>query len=379
MHDYYTDSHANVHRGAYALAKKATDLYETSREKVQRFINASRREEIIFTRGATEAINIVALSWTQRLQPGDEIILTVMEHHSNLVVWQLVAQRTGAVLKFVQLTPLMEFDLEHYRSLLNDRTKLVTVVHASNVLGVTNPIKQIVEDAHKVGARVLVDACQSAPHFKLDVQDLGMDFMACSGHKMCGPTGIGFLYGRYEELLTMPPAFGGGEMVIEVQLESSTYALPPSRFEAGTPPIAAAIGLGAACDYLNGIGLDRIHAHECALGSYLYSELEKIPDLTLYGPPASTGKRSGLVAFNSNKVCGKLLAQELDKKGIAVRAGSFCTQPLHRSLGIPHSLRASVYFYNSKHEVDVFISELKEAIHLLNGMSSAAAQASLHQ
>ena len=345
MHDYYTDSHANVHRGAYALAKKATDLYETSREKVQRFINASRREEIIFTRGATEAINIVALSWTQRLQPGDEIILTVMEHHSNLVPWQLVAQRTGAVLKFVQLTP----------------------------------IKQIVEDAHKVGARVLVDACQSAPHFKLDVQDLGMDFMACSGHKMCGPTGIGFLYGRYEELLTMPPAFGGGEMVIEVQLESSTYALPPSRFEAGTPPIAAAIGLGAACNYLNEIGLDRIHAHECALGSYLYSELEKIPDLTLYGPPASTGRRSGLVAFNSNKVCGKLLAQELDKKGIAVRAGSFCTQPLHRSLGIPHSLRASVYFYNSKHEVDVFISELKEAIHLLNGMSSAAAQASLHQ
>jgi cysteine desulfurase/selenocysteine lyase len=289
MQNYYLTSHSNVHRGAHALAAKATEMYEAGRTTIQKFINAERREEVIFTRGATEAINLVALSWTQRLVPGDEILLSVMEHHSNLVPWQLAAQRTGAVLKFVELNESMEYDLEQFKALLTPRTKIVSVVHASNVLGSCNPIKEIVKASKAVGAAVLLDACQSIPHMPVDVQDLGVDFAAFSSHKMCGPTGIfvtsyisiftiirvyecndigiGILYGRYEQLLSMPPALGGGEMIDTVELQSSTYALPPSRFEPGTPAIAEVVGLAAACDYLDSIGMDRIHAHERELGA----------------------------------------------------------------------------------------------------------------
>lgn len=373
MDNYYKTSHANVHRGAHALAVKATEKYEGARESVRKFINAAGREEVIFTRGATDAINLVALSWTQRLQPGDEIILTVMEHHSNLVPWQMAAQRTGAVLKFVQMTSTMEFDLEHYYSLLSDRTKLVAVAHASNVLGTLNPVEQIITAAHAKGALVLIDACQSVPHMPVDVKALDVDFLAASGHKMCGPTGIGFLYGRKELLNAMPPVVGGGEMIDKVELFESTYALSPSRFEAGTPPIAEAVGLGAACEYLTALGMDRIYKHEVQLGKYLYEQLSTIPGLTLYGPPTTVSgtdhARTGLVAFNCQTVHATDLSFFLDQEGVAVRTGHHCAQPLHALLGASGSIRASLYFYNDKTDVDTFIAKLKETIQMFASMS----------
>lgn len=368
MQDYYMTSHSNVHRGAHALAAKATEKYESGRVTVQKFINAARREEIIFTRGATEALNILALSWAQKLQPGDEIILSVMEHHSNLVPWQMAAQRTGAVLKFVGLNESMEYDLAQLRSLLSPRTKLVSVVHASNVLGTANPVRDIVELAHSVGALVMLDACQSVPHMAVDVQALGVDFLAASGHKMCGPTGIGFLYGRYDLLLDMAPSLGGGEMIDTVDLLSSTYALPPSRFEPGTPPIAEVVGLAAACDYISGIGMNRIHEHEKQLGRYLCEQLEQVDGITVYGPPSNSGRRLGLAAFNSRDVHPTDLSFFLDQEGVAVRTGHHCTQPLHKELGVAGSMRASLYFYNSKADVDVFIAKLKDTLAFFKSM-----------
>lgn len=254
MQEYYETTHANVHRGAYSIANKATEKYEHARYAVQHFINAKHREEIVFTRGATEAINLVALSYGQRLLPGDEIILSVMEHHSNLVPWQILAQKTGAVLKFVQLNAYSTYDLDHFHSLLTPRTKIVALAHASNVLGVVNPVEEVIKSAHKVGAVVMLDACQSVPHMPIDVQSLDADFIVASSHKMCGPTGIGFLYGKLAHLESMPPVYGGGEMIDKVELQRSTYAPPPARFEAGTPAIAEVIGLGAACEYLTKIG-----------------------------------------------------------------------------------------------------------------------------
>jgi len=259
-----------------------------------------------------------------------------MEHHSNLVPWQMAAQRTGAVLKFVKLTESMEYDLEHFKSLLSQRTKLVAVAHASNVLGTVNPVQNIIEEARRVGALVLLDACQSVPHMLVDVQALDADFIVASGHKMCGPTGIGFLYGKLSHLKSMPPVLGGGEMIDKVELTHSTYAQPPSRFEAGTPAIAEAVGLGAACRYLSRIGIEQIYEHERELGAYLYSQLETIPGLTLYGP--KTG-RTGLVAFNSDKVHATDLSFFLDQEGVAVRTGHHCTQPLHAVLGAAGSCR----------------------------------------
>jgi len=370
MDEYYKTSHANVHRGAHSLAVKATEKYEWAREQVKTFINARHREEIIFTRGATEAINLVALSWGQRLQAGDEIILSVMEHHSNLVPWQMLAQRTGAVLKFVQLTPTMEYDLDHFRSLLSPRTKLVSIAHASNVLGTCNPVEEIIEAAHRVGAIVMLDACQSVPHMVVDVATLNADFIAASSHKMCGPTGIGFLYGRLDLLKSMPPLQGGGEMIDKVELFSSTYAQPPSRFEAGTPAIAEAVGLGAACEYLLKIGMDNIHKHETILGQYLYQQLETIPGLTLYGPK-NLERRTGLTAFNCAAVHATDLSFFLDQEGVAVRTGHHCTQPLHANLGASGSIRASLYFYNNKQDIDTFITKLNDVIAMFEGMSNA--------
>jgi cysteine desulfurase / selenocysteine lyase len=286
MDSYYKTSHANVHRGAHALAVKATEKYEAARESVRKFVNAGGRSEIIFTRGATAAINLVAMSLSQTLKEGDEIILSVMEHHSNLVPWQMAAQRTGAVLKFVKLTDSMEFDLEHFYSLLSDRTKIVSIAHASNVLGTVNPVREVIKAAHEKGALVMLDACQSVPHMPIDVKELDVDFLAASGHKMCGPTGIGFLYGRKALLNSMPPVEGGGEMIDRVELHQSTYAQSPSRFEAGTPPIAEAVGLGAACEYLSKIGMRQVYEHEVALGKYLYEQLATIDDLILYGARA---------------------------------------------------------------------------------------------
>ncbi len=364
MH-YYQHDNANVHRGVHTLSARATDAYEGARDKVAAFVNASTREEIVYTRNASEAINLVAYAWGMTtLKPGDEIILSVMEHHSNLIPWQLVAQRTGAILKFVELTDTQEFDLSHYKTLLSDRTKLVSVVHVSNTLGCINPVEEIVADAHRYGAKVLIDACQSLPHMPVDVQAIGCDWLVGSGHKMCAPTGIGFLYGKLDGLRAMPPFLGGGEMIADVFLDHATYADLPHKFEAGTPAIAEAVALGAAVDYLSGIGMNAIHAYEQELTRYLWAQLQQIPEVTLYGPTpnADASNRASLASFTTGAVHPHDLSTILDQAGIAIRAGHHCTQPLHRILQAQSTARASLYFYNTTSEVDVFIASLKEAI-----------------
>lgn len=370
---YYEHDNANVHRGAHTLSSRATDAYEGARDKIAAFINAASRDEIIYTRNASEAINLVAYSWgMNNLQPGDEIILTVMEHHSNLVPWQFVAQKTGAVLKFVQLTDTQEFDFEQFKSLLSDKTKIVSVVHVSNTLGCINPVKEICVEAHRYGAKVLLDACQSAPHLPLDVQDIDCDWLVASGHKMCAPTGIGFLYGKLDLLNAMPPFMGGGEMIADVFFDHSTYAALPHKFEAGTPAIAEAIALGAAIDYLSAIGMDKIHAYEEELTAYLFQQLEQIPNLQILGPkPKADGSgRAALAAFTVGDVHANDLSTLLDQAGVAIRSGHHCTQPLHRLLNISSSARASLYFYNTREEIDVFIAELKETVEFFNGILS---------
>lgn len=365
LRDYYEQDNSNVHRGVHTLSGRATDAYEAARDKIAAFVNAASRQEIVYTRNASEAINLVAYSWgMNHLQRGDEIILTVMEHHSNLIPWQMVAQRTGAVLKFVELTETEEFDFEQYRSLLSDKTKLVSVVHVSNTLGCINPVKEITAAAHHYGAKVLIDACQSTPHMPIDVQEIDCDWLVASGHKMCGPTGIGFLYGKLALLRSMPPFLGGGEMIADVFLDHSTYADLPHKFEAGTPAIAEAIGLGAAVDYLSQIGMDKIHAYEEELTAYLFQQLNQIPQLRLYGPqPHADGSgRAALASFTAGEVHPHDLSTILDQAGVAIRAGHHCTQPLHRYLKAQSTARASLYFYNTREEIDVFIAALKEAI-----------------
>ncbi len=370
LQDYYQQDNSNVHRGVHTLSARATDAYEAVRDKVQAFINATYREEIIYTRNATEAINLVARTWGQSLQAGDEIILTVMEHHSNLIPWQIVAQKTGAVLKFVELTETQEFDLEQFRSLISDKTKLVGVVHASNTLGCINPVEEIITIAHKHGAKVLVDACQSVPHMAIDVQAMDCDWLVASGHKMCGPTGIGFLYGKRDLLRSMPPFLGGGEMIADVFLDHSTYADVPHKFEAGTPAIAEAIGLGVAVDYLTNIGMDKIHAYEAELTAYLFEQLNKIPELNLYGPqPDAKGEgRAALASFTAGEVHPHDLSTILDQAGVAIRAGHHCTQPLHRCIKAQSTARASLYFYNTHAEIDAFVESLKDAIEFFGGI-----------
>ncbi len=369
---YYQRDNANVHRGAHALSARATTAYEGARDKVAAFIGAASRNEIVFTRNASEAINLVAYSWgMSTLQPGDEIILSVMEHHSNLVPWQMVAQKTGAVLKHVPLTATEQFDLDAFRELLSDRTRLVAVVHVSNTLGCVNPVAEIIQQAHGVGAKVLIDACQSAPHLPLDVQTLDCDWLVASGHKMCGPTGSGFLYGKLELLEAMPPFLGGGEMIQDVFLDHSTYAGLPHKFEAGTPAIGEAIALGAAIDYLMAIGMDRIHDYEQELTQYLFKKLSKVEGLRIYGPTPEQGDRAALAAFNVAGFNASDLATLLDHDGVAIRSGHHCTQPLHRILGITGSGRASLYFYNTHAEIDQFVTALEGAIAFFRDMGTA--------
>ncbi|XHX80733.1 MAG: SufS family cysteine desulfurase [Stenomitos frigidus ULC029] len=365
LRHYYDHDNANVHRGVHTLSSRATDAYEGARDKVAAFVNAASRQEIVYTRNASEAINLVAYAWgNANVKQGDEIILSVMEHHSNLIPWQLLAQRTGAVLKFVELTETEAFDLEHFKSLLSDKTKLVSVVHVSNTLGCINPAKEICAIAHQYGAKVLIDACQSVPHMAIDVQDIDCDWLVASGHKMCAPTGIGFLYGKLALLRSMPPFLGGGEMIADVFLDHATYADLPYKFEAGTPAIAEAIALGAAVDYLSAIGMDTIHTYEEELTSYLFQQLQQIPELRLYGPkPNADGSgRAALAAFTAGDVHPHDLSTILDQAGVAIRAGHHCTQPLHRHLGAQSTARASLYFYNTREEIDVFITSLKEAV-----------------
>ncbi|MBD2364611.1 cysteine desulfurase [Anabaena minutissima FACHB-250] len=371
LRDYYEQYNANVHRGAHTLSAKATDAYEGARDKIAKFINAASRQEIVYTRNASEAINLVAYSWgMNNLKAGDEIVLSVMEHHSNIVPWQFVAQKTGAVLKFVELTPEETLDLEQFKQLISEKTKLVSIVHVSNTLGCINPVTEIAKIAHRYGAKFLVDACQSVPHMPVDVQQIDCDWLVASGHKMCAMTGIGFLYGKLELLEAMPPFFGGGEMIAEVYLDHSTYAELPHKFEAGTPAIGEAIALGAAIDYLTNIGMDKIHAYEAELTAYLFQELEKIPQVTIYGPkPDANGEgRAALAAFTVEGVHANDLSTLLDQEGVAIRSGHHCTQPLHRHMGLPATARVSLSFYNTREEIDVFIKALKETIDFFAGI-----------
>lgn len=369
LQEYYEYANANVHRGVHTLSNRATQAYEAARTKCAQLIHTPQVESLIFTRNASEAINLVAYSWgMNQLQPGDEIILTVMEHHSNLVPWQWVAQRTGAILKYVHLTPQESFDLEHYQSLLSDCTKLVACSYVSNTLGCVNPVAEIIELGHHWGAKVLLDACQAVPHMVVDVQALDCDWLVASGHKMCGPTGAGFLYGKPNILRQMSPFLGGGEMIADVFLDHSTYADIPHKFEAGTPAIAEAIMLGAAVDYLQSVGLEAIHTYEQELVAYLWQKLQDIPGIRLFGP--APPHRAGLVAFGFAHIHPHDLSTILDESGIAIRAGHHCTQPLHRYLQVVATARASLYFYNTRAEIDRFIEVLGEAVDFFTGIFS---------
>ncbi|MDT8975431.1 cysteine desulfurase [Paenibacillaceae sp. P-4] len=355
---YYEKDNSNVHRGVHTLGSRATDAYEGAREKVARFINAARTEEIVFTRGTTSALNLVASSYGRSVcREGDEIVITQMEHHSNFIPWQQVAKATGAALKFIPMQEDGTLLLSDVEQTITDRTKIVSIAYASNVLGIVNPVKQIAEIAHRHGAVIVVDGAQSTPHMRIDVQDLDCDFYALSGHKMCGPTGIGALYGKMALLEKMEPIEFGGEMIDFVELYDSTWKDVPARFEAGTPIIAGAVGLGAAIDFLNEVGLDNIHKHEMQLGAYAVERLSEIEGLSIYGPRS---ERIGLVTFNLDDVHPHDLATVLDAKGIAVRAGHHCCQPLMRWLKVSASARASFYLYNTEADIDRLAEALRE-------------------
>jgi cysteine desulfurase/selenocysteine lyase len=363
---YYLTGHANVHRGIYRLSEEATDAYENARARVARFINAESKNEIIFTRNATESINLVAYSWGRaNLQAGDEILLTVMEHHANLVPWQLIAQEKGAKLRFISLTEDGQLDLSGLDDLLTERTKLVAFTQASNVLGTLTPVREIVDLAHAVGAVTLVDGAQGVPHMPVDVQALGCDFYAFSSHKMCGPTGVGVLWGRRELLESMPPFMAGGEMIRRVELERSEWAEIPHKFEAGTPAIAEVIGLGAAVDYLSALGLEDVRTHEKELTAYALERLAEVPGLTVYGPTDLT-VRGGVAAFSLEEVHPHDVATILDSEGVAVRAGHHCAMPLHKHLCLSATTRASFYIYNTPEEIDRLIEALYKAKHIFS-------------
>ncbi|OAS87677.1 MULTISPECIES: cysteine desulfurase [Metabacillus] len=350
---YYREYNSNVHRGVHTLGTKATDGYEGAREKVRRFIGAKSTQEIIFTRGATTALNMVAQSYgLTHVKEGDEIVITYMEHHANVIPWQQVAKVTGATLKYIPLQEDGTLDLKDVEETVTSNTKIVSVMQVSNVLGTINPIKEIAKIAHKHGAVMVVDGAQSSPHMKIDVQDLDCDFFAFSGHKMCGPTGIGALYGKKELLEKMEPVEFGGEMIDFVGLQESTWKELPWKFEAGTPIIAGAIGLGAAIDFLEQIGLDQIEAYEHKLAQYALDQLSQVDGLTIYGPK----HRAGLVTFNIEDVHPHDVATVLDAEGIAVRAGHHCAQPLMKWLKVSATARASFYLYNTEEEIEKLVS-----------------------
>ncbi|MBU8906612.1 cysteine desulfurase [Desertibacillus haloalkaliphilus] len=355
--DYYRRYNSNVHRGVHTLGTLATDGYEGAREKVRAFINASSTEEIVFTRGTTTAINLVAASYGRaNVKEGDEIVITPMEHHSNIIPWQQVAKATGATLKYLPLQEDGTIALSDVENTITDNTKIVSVMHVSNVLGTINPVKEIAAIAHKHGAVMVVDGAQSTPHMKVDVKDLDCDFFAFSGHKMGGPTGIGALYGKKQLLADMEPIEFGGEMIDFVGLHESTWKELPWKFEGGTPIIAGAIGLGAAIDFLEEIGLDQIEAHEHELAEYALEQLSEVDGVTVYGPK----HRAGLVTFNCDDVHPHDVATVLDAEGIAVRAGHHCAQPLMKWLDVTATARASFYLYNTKEEIDEFVVGLKK-------------------
>jgi len=359
MRDYYESHHANVHRGIHVLGEEATALYEGARDTVAAFLGAPDRREMVFTKNATEAINLVAYSIgaSGRVGPGDEILITEMEHHSNLVPWQLLAQRTGATLRWIPIDLEGRLVLDDLDMLLNAGTRVVAFVHQSNILGTVNPVDVIVRRAREVGALVLLDASQSVPHLGADVAALGVDFLVCTGHKMCGPTGIGVLWGRYDLLAGLPPFLGGGEMISEVTMAGSTYAEPPHRFEAGTPPIAEAVGLAVACDYLSEVGLDAIAVHERRLTAYALERLPAVPGLRIIGP-ATTEARGGSISFAFPRIHPHDVGQLLDERGVAVRVGHHCARPVCQRFGIPATTRASFYLYTTEAEIDALVDGL---------------------
>jgi cysteine desulfurase / selenocysteine lyase len=355
MNNYYRRSNANIHRGVHTLAEEATAMYEQARVKIAKFINAPSAHQIIYTRNTTESINLVAYSWARaNLKPGDLVILTEMEHHSNLVPWQILQAERGIELDFIPVTEDGLLDLDAYKTLLARSPKLISFTHMSNVLGTINPAAQIIRWAHEAGAVTVVDAAQSVPHLKVDVQALDADFLAFSAHKMCGPTGIGALYGKMELLEAMPPFLGGGDMIKEVKLRSFRANTLPYKFEAGTPAIAESVGFGAAVDYLSSLGMDAIAAHEHEITEYALERLEEVPGVKLFGPAAQS--KGGVAAFTLEGVHPHDVAQILDQDGIAVRAGHHCAQPLHEKFGLPATSRASFYLYNTREEVDLLVN-----------------------
>ncbi|MEI5907856.1 cysteine desulfurase [Bacillus spongiae] len=355
LDDYYRGYNSNVHRGVHTLGTRATDGYEGAREKVRKFINASSMEEVIFTRGTTTALNLVAKSYGMaNVSTGDEIVITYMEHHSNIIPWQQLAKATGATLKYIPLQEDGTITLEDVRATITSKTKIVSIMQVSNVLGTMNPIKEITQIAHEFGAIMVVDGAQAAPHMKVDVQDLECDFFAFSGHKMCAPTGIGVLYGKKHLLEEMEPVEFGGEMIDFVGLYESTWKELPWKFEGGTPIIAGAIGLGAAIDFLEQIGLNHIEKHEHKLAAYALERMSSIKGMSIYGPK-EPGKRAGLVTFNVDDVHPHDLATVLDAEGIAVRAGHHCAQPLMKWLNVSATARASFYLYNTEEDIDKLV------------------------
>jgi cysteine desulfurase/selenocysteine lyase len=356
---YYEEENANVHRAVHALSERATESYEGAREAIRRFIHAGEAHEIVFVRGTTEAINLVAESYGRtRLRHGDEIVISTMEHHSNIVPWQILCERTGAILRVAPITDSGELRLDEYERLLNDRTRLVSVVHVSNVLGTINPLEEIIHKAHALGVPVLVDGAQAVAHMPVDVRELDCDFYAFSGHKVFGPTGIGVLYGRAALLDAMPPYQAGGDMISSVTFERTRYNVLPHKFEAGTPDIAGAVGLAAAVDYLLGTGLDRVAEHEHALLEYATRALEQVPGLRLTGTAA---RKAGVLSFVVDGIHPHDIGTILDREGVAIRAGHHCCQPLMARLGVPATARASLALYNTREEIDLLTAALHEA------------------
>ena len=360
--DFYERYNSNVHRGVHALSMEATDRYDEARQKVAHFIHAPSTENIIFTRNTTEAINLVAHSWAlENIGPDDEIVVTEMEHHSNLIPWQMVAQRKGALLRFIPVTEEGTLDLSSLDTVINARTRLVSVVHASNFLGTINPVEKIRDRARQVGALLIVDGAQSVPHMPTDITELDCDFLAFSGHKMLAPTGIGVLYVRPSVLESMEPFLRGGEMVREVWFDHATWNELPNRFEAGTPDIADAIALGAAIDYLQALGMDNVRRHELEITGYALQAFKELEELEVLGP-REAAMRGGLIAFDIGDLHPHDLGTFLDREGIALRAGHHCVMPMHRKLGLAASARASFYVYNTQDEVDTLIRGLKRAM-----------------
>ncbi len=359
IHQYHLNEHSNVHRGIHTLSQQATDAYEQTRRKIAQMINASDEKEIIITTGTTDSINLVASSYGNTfLKEGDEILITAMEHHANIVPWQMVCEQTGAVLKVVPFSEAGELNMEAFHQMLSSKTKMVAVIHISNALGTINPAEEIIEAAHEVGAPVLLDAAQSVPHSRIDVQQLDVDFLTFSGHKMCGPTGIGVLYGKAELLEKMPPYRGGGDMIDRVTFEKTTYNTIPFKFEAGTPPIAAGIGLGKAVDYLMDIGMDQIAERENSLLNYATRKLQNIDGLRIIG---NAPRKASVVSFMVDGIHPTDLGTIIDQEGIAVRTGHHCTQPVMDFYEIPGTARASLSFYNNEEDIDRLVSGIEYA------------------